>query len=100
MRKIDGKYHIEASIGDDGTTVINIVKTSNGQIIPEDEPLMLFRGRDRLAVPMSENYKQLCVEDGCVEQHIQSAQVCVDLFKKFAQEHPERMKQPGCTLGK
>jgi hypothetical protein len=58
MRQIDMKHHVE---GD------RIIKTTNGQEIPENEPTILFRGRDHLALPMLTYYRQLCIDDGCTD---------------------------------
>lgn len=57
VRQIDLKHHID----ENG----NIVKTSNGQIIPDNEPLILFRGRDYLALPLLIRYREMCEHDGC-----------------------------------
>ena len=53
MRKLDSKFHIE---GD------QIVKTSNGDPIPEDEPLFLIRARDYLALPLLHEGRVLDVQ--------------------------------------
>jgi hypothetical protein len=90
MTKIDNKHHLEGE---------SIVKTGNG--IPIDlttEPVILFRGRDRLAIPMLEFYRQLCVLDGCNDFQLKSLDGMLDKFCKFAVESP-MMKQPGVTRG-
>jgi hypothetical protein len=90
MRRIDPKHVI---IGE------QIVKESNGTVIPEDEPLMLFRARDRNVLPMLRKYRALCIADGCNEHHMQGVANRIEAFEKFAAEHPDRMKQPGVTRG-
>ena len=47
MRKIDSKFHVD---GD------KIVKTTNDEVLPEDEPLFLVRARDRLAMSLLVHY--------------------------------------------
>lgn len=92
MRKIDLKHHID----DQG----RLIKTGNGQEIPSDEPLILFRGRDRLAVDMLEHYRKLCIDDGCNDFQLSQVDALLNSFKKFAEDHPDIMKQPGVTRGK
>lgn len=91
MRQIDPKFHIE---GD------QIIKTSNGDPIPEDEPLILFRARDRNALPMLEFYRQLCEEDGCNDFQMEGVHNRIDAFHRFRAEQALKMKQPGITRGK
>jgi hypothetical protein len=44
VTRIDNKHHLEGE---------KIIKTTNGQAIDlEKEPVILFRGRDKLALPM------------------------------------------------
>lgn len=90
MRKIDEKFD----------TTGDIVKRSNGEIIPEDEPLFLIRARDRLAIPALLAYKELSMKDGCNDYHFSHLDVDIAAFEKFKVEHPERMKQPSITRGK
>lgn len=91
MRKIDEKFHIE---GD------KIVKTSNGLEIPRDEPVFLFRGRDRLAIKALLYYRDISAADGCNDYHFDHLDKDIEAFKMFALDHSERMKQPSITRGK
>jgi hypothetical protein len=91
MRKLDIKHHIE---GD------RIIKSSNGQEILETEPVILFRGRDHLALPMLQHYKHLCIDDGCTDYQMKSMDEMIHRFETFANENPTVMKQPGVTRGK
>jgi len=91
VRQIDGKYHVDEKS--------QLVKTSNGVAIPQEEPTILFRSRDRLALPALLAYRRLCVEDGCNDQHLSSLDEMIAKFKAFSIEHPEVMKQPGITRG-
>ena len=90
MRQIDMKHSID---GD------RIIKTTNGQEIPEHEPTILFRGRDHLAIPMLLHCRQLCADDGCTDYQLVSMDEMIRRFKTFTEEHPEVMKQPGVTRG-
>ena len=89
MLKIDPKYSV---VGDQ---IVNLA----GVPIPEDEPLILFRARDRHAARMLHYYRDLCSQDGCTEFQMRGITNRVDAFEAFRQEHPDRMKQPGITKG-
>jgi hypothetical protein len=91
-RNIDGKF----AINSEG----QIFKKSNGEILPEDEPLFLLRARDYLALPLLKHYLTLSVDDNCTAYHISGLLDIVNQFEEFAVEHADRMKQPGCTRGK
>lgn len=91
MRKVDDKFHVE---GD------QILKTSTGEVVPESEPTILFRGRDHLALPLLEHYIRLCELDGCNDFQLASMAKMVDKFRKFKDDNPLMMKQPGITRGK
>lgn len=88
--RIDEKHHIAYN---------RIYKTSNGVMIPDDEPRILFRGRDNLALLMLRYYRQLCVDAGCTEYQLQSMDRMCAEFEQFAYKSPT-MKQPGITRGK
>lgn len=78
----------------------HLVKSSNGQRVPDDEPVVILRGRDRLALRTLEYYEKLAEEDGCTQWFLEKLDPPIQAFAKFADEHPERMKQPGITRGK
>lgn len=91
MRRIGSKFEIK-----DG----QVVKISNGEVIPPDEPLFLLRARDRLALPLLHIYEQLSEVDGCNEYHFLKLGEAIQEFEKFALDYPGRMKQPSVTRGK
>lgn len=88
MREIDGKFSIN---GDE------IFNTISGEVVPEDEPVMFFRARDRFAVEAMRNYQLVCTIEGCDAKHLAGIEYNVGRFLKFRKEHPERMKRPGVT---
>ncbi len=90
MKLIDLKHHIEGE---------RIIKTSNGEPISDGEPTILFRGRDRLALPMLRFYRDLCVHDGCTQYQLDSMNEMIARFETFA-EASATMKQPGITEGR
>ncbi len=83
---IGSKYHIEGS---------RIVKTSNDTLIPKDEPLILFRARDRLSLKALEAYRTACLDDHCAAHHKHTLDLAIRDFRKYQLDHPEKMKQPG-----
>lgn len=90
-RHIDLKHHI--------TETGRLVKTGNDVEVPKDEPLILFRGRDRLALPMLKHYRELCIADGCNDFQMAQMDEIMKKFEDFAATS-ETMKQPGITRGK
>lgn len=76
-------------------------RLSDGALQPIDqgEPVILFRGRDRLAVKMLTYYRELCVQDGCTDFQLTSMDDVIHKFETFAQES-HTMKQPGITRGR
>lgn len=91
MVVIDEKYRV---VGD------KIINSFNGSVIPDDEPLFLLRGRDRLALVTLKDYKQSCIEEGCTKFHLEGIDRLIVAFEKFSLAYPKRMKQPGITEGK
>lgn len=91
MRQISNRFSVD---GDE------VIKTSNGEPIPHDEPLLILRARDRLAIPLLRIYQQLSIVDGCNDWFLNEQKITIEQFETFADDHPERMKQPGITKGK
>ncbi len=91
-RDIDSKF----AISSDG----KIFKKSNGEIIPDDEPLFLLRGRDILALEFLASYVEISKRAGCNAYHFFKIGETTEGFIRFKKEHPERMKMPSITEGK
>jgi hypothetical protein len=91
MRRIDAKHHID---GD------KLIKTTNGQEIPLNEPTILFRGRDFLALPMLRFYMILCEMNFATDFQLDTMKDMIGEFEKFKTENSKTMKMPGITLGK
>jgi hypothetical protein len=83
------------SIDDEGY----LVKTSNGERVPEDEPLFILRGRDFLAVQAIYHYLEEMIESGCDSERIAAVRKVAKQFVDFEVAHPERVKLPGSTHG-
>ena len=84
-KRIDNKF----SVTEHGTIV-----NSKGIPIPDHEPKILFRGKDKLAVPMLHYYLALCIEKGCTQEQEQSMRAMIDEFKTFQEKFSATVKLP------
>ena len=91
-RDIDTKFAVSI----DG----QIYKKSNDEIVPDDEPLFLLRGRDILAIPLLIEYFEISKKAGCNDHHYFKLEEMTGKFVKFKSEHPGRMKMPSITEGR
>ena len=85
----DTKY----GIGDCDSALINL---ASGKAIPPDEPIMIFRAQDKLALTAIEAYAR-AVENAGTAVHPLTTQSAAERFMKFCEfqrEHPERVKEP------
>lgn len=87
----DGKFAIVEN---------KIIKMSNGEVIPEEEPIIIMRGRDHLALAVLNFYYDISVSDGCTGYQLEGVKGRIKAFEDFKAKYPERMKQPGITEGK
>lgn len=98
--QLDGKFHVEA-FGMDGQDGMFLVKTSNGERLnPAEEPVIVFRARDKFALRILLQYESMCQHDGCTDYHLKKIGEVIARFATYANEHNDKMKQPGCTMGK
>lgn len=65
-----------------------IVSRESGAPIPDDEPVFIFRAKDRLAVRILTAYFS-AIENS---EHARAVAARLEDFKRFSREHPERMK--------
>ena len=93
MRKLNEMFHVD----DEGY----LVKTSNGERVPEEEPVFILRGRDLLAVQTIHHYAGLMIgQDGDIGQRMFELGRVLGEFLKFSKDYPLRMKAPGSTQGR
>ena len=92
IKRIDNKH----SVTSEGV----IIKTSNNSPIPDHEPKILFRGRDKFAIPMMQYYLSLCMQDGCTPYQEESMRSMIKEFEEFRDSFKSSMKQPGSTSGR
>jgi len=67
-----------------------ICNIATGKPIPNDEPIMIFRGQDDLAAQVIAYYENL-VATG---EHKAAVESRIHDFNKFKRDHPERVKMP------
>lgn len=65
----------------------------SGEIIPPEEPIIIFRARDHHAIPILREYLTL-IDD---PHHKQAIRERLAEFEMYKQNYPERMKEPGIT---
>lgn len=65
----------------------------SGEEIPDDEPVIIFRARDRHAVGLLLTYQNMVEND----HHKAAIQDRINEFTQFQIDHSERMKEPGIT---
>ncbi|MDB5178530.1 MAG: hypothetical protein JWN01_473 [Patescibacteria group bacterium] len=83
MRQIDTKYQTSGDI-----------TKLDGTPIPADEPLMLFRGRDKLLPQLLDHYKVLRINAGSSEKFIKILQKQIDAIKQWQANNPDRIRIP------
>jgi len=67
-----------------------IVKRRNEVPIPDDEPLFIFRAKDRKALAALVAYNMICDK---IKQRESITKSIFD-FREFQEKHPERMGEP------
>lgn len=83
MRQIDGKYQTSGDI-----------TKLDGTPIPLDEPLILFRGKDKLLPQLLEKYAALCQEAGSPEQQLTLLRKRIDEINDWQTNHQDKVKVP------
>ncbi len=79
-------------VNDPKYAVVNgqFVNRASNEPIPDDEPVFIFRARDRHAAAAISAYADTCSD----EEHRSIVRVCAADFRRFAEQHPTRMKEP------
>lgn len=90
MRRVNDMFHIDGE---------RLVKTSNGQPVPDDEPIFVVRGRDVLAYDTVLAYIHLCesAEPPVPQDRMEALHKVAGDFFGFPSN---RQKLPGSTHGK
>lgn len=69
------------------------VTTEHGDI-PDDEPVIVFRARDRLVPPMLDEYLQLCRDEGSPQRHLDLVTKAMHQIIDWQREHQDRVRTP------
>lgn len=69
------------------------VVTEYGQFI-DNEPVMVFRARDDLVIPMLENYKELCKQAGSPSHHIEAIEENISRITAWQKENQNKVIVP------
>ncbi len=88
MKKLNEMFHIE----DD-----QLIKSSNGEPVPIDEPLFILRARDCCAYGALKAYYKLCEEVGTPVDRLDAIFMLIGDFYKYRDTH--KTKVPGSTHG-
>lgn len=67
--------------------------------IPDDEPVIVFRGKDALVPEMLDYYRDQCVRNGTVAAHIHAVDFARARVSRFQSEQPEKVKLPDTEPG-
>jgi hypothetical protein len=62
--------------------------------IPDDEPVFILRGKDKLAIETVNDWLAKAVANGVNDAKIAAVQVHRNAMIQFAKEHHERMQIP------
>jgi hypothetical protein len=69
------------------------VNRVSGEAIPDDEPVILFRARDKHSIAVLMAYLDMVSHP----HHRQAVMDRLDEFSAYRAAHPERLKEPGIT---
>jgi hypothetical protein len=70
-----------------------MVTTAHGDI-PEDEPVIVFRGRDAMVPSMLDYYLAQCQAHGSPQRHIDLVTHSKEKIEAWQRDHPDRTRQP------
>ncbi len=69
------------------------VTTEHGEI-PDDEPVIVFRGRDRIVPAMLRFYLEMCEANGSPSRHLDLIQRSAANITRWQQDHPGQVRTP------
>ena len=67
-----------------------IVNRRTGESIPDDEPIFVFRAKDRRALTALTAYYAAIID----AEHARAVAARIESFKAFALANPDKMKEP------
>ena len=69
------------------------VTTEHGDI-PDNEPVIVFRARDRLTPKLIGIYWNLCKEAGSPQRHLDLVNGTIDVFEHWQDMHQDKVRTP------
>jgi hypothetical protein len=69
------------------------VTTEHGDI-PDDEPVIVFRARDRLVLPVLGAYLELCKHEGSPQRHLDTITRNIHTFADWQEANPDKVRTP------
>lgn len=69
------------------------VTTEHGDI-PEDEPVIVFRARDKITCEMLGIYWNLCKDAGSPKRHLDLIKETHDTFVSWQKANPDKVRTP------
>ena len=96
-KRVDNKHSIYT---DENGEPFLAKRLESGELqpIPPEEPVIVFRGRDGLALPMLQYYREMCIGNRCTDYQLNSLDDMIRRFREFA-DTSGKMKRPGSTRG-
>jgi hypothetical protein len=67
-----------------------IINRASGEVIPQDEPVMIFRARDVYSIDVLKAYHDMVID----EDHRVAIELRIQQFTQFKEQNPDRMKYP------
>ncbi len=83
MRTVGKKFKIPGPVLD-----------ASGQPLPDDEPIMLFRAKDKLLPDLMEYYISLRRQHGQSDANLADLRAYADELAAWQASHPDRLKYP------
>lgn len=69
------------------------VSTEHGDI-PADEPVIVFRARDAMTIPLLEQYRDLCSRAGSPQRHLDLIEGTRNQFLGWQAGNPSQVRVP------
>lgn len=77
-----------------GDAIYDAVVSGVDVKFPEDEPLFVLRAQDDIAFDTILAYYEACKDAGIRQEHLDNVDASIELFRKFRDENPDRVKDP------
>jgi len=76
--------------------LLNCCKLKWERLLKEtpDMPVFILMGQDKLAIPTVEFWLHIAKASGVNQEKLDKVYVHLEELRKYASEHPERMKKP------